>query len=533
MRIDRKPNLPTSPISGAGHRPDIVGPPAPNTSADTNPAGADAAMVNKASGMKQASRINKATRFSKETTVISQPVRKWFGRGSALVLALTLAVLLATNVAGSQGSAPDDPRQSRAPSVSAINRVLSSQRSIEVTMEVGEDGTTRIVGTKVVVGPAARTIGGDGEFLIDLLDARGQEVQQIMRHDPREVHVDGVGDRHETRVVDTGTFTVAVPFNSRVATVAVRDLARAEPAGPNRRQPVAPELVRFDLRPTKASFCARNSRSGACSGVSRTAKTAVERHCTAYDPKQLRVVSANGGFQVRAGDVDLDVLPTRQDAAIMVAVAGRHTRQCFIGKAAKNAEATGHFVEFWQGNSGQSVKLPANRACVRYDSSRVTTRRVSTSRHEVRSGSVLLATLPTAADANRTKALAEGHNQHCVVGDKTTKRPAARFRGEYWLRNNVSVRVPLPTEVKSRTPVTVPTVNPPVRTPTVNTPVRTPVRTPVVTVPVRTPIRTPVVTVPVRTPVRTPAVNTPVRTPLRTPVVTAPTSRQPGVITRR
>ena len=93
----------------------------------------------------------------------------------------------------------------------------------------------------------------------------------------------------------------------------------------------------------------------------------MEEDCILYDNGSLRIVDkGENGWRLTDGRSSMKILDDEGDAKAALALARRHTRQCFIGRGNARPNRKSYIVQYWSGDSGISTTIE-REDCVPYD----------------------------------------------------------------------------------------------------------------------------------------------------------------------
>lgn len=80
--------------------------------------------------------------------------------------------------------------------------------------------------------------------------------------------------------------------------------------------------------------------------------------CLPYDPTGLKIVDeGERGWLLTDGRLQMFILDNEEDAEQALALAKRHTKQCFIGRDNKRSNRKDYIVTYWSGDSGIKTNL--------------------------------------------------------------------------------------------------------------------------------------------------------------------------------
>ena len=147
--------------------------------------------------------------------------------------------------------------------------------------------------------------------------------------------------------------------------------------------------------------------------------------CVPYNPNNLRFASAGpAGFQLFDGARPMLVLDTETDARNALALAQRHTSQCFFGQESTRSNQADYVIEYWRGDSGKQTKITPE-SCTTYDPASLRVDPVTRTGFPLMNGTKTLLMLDTEADAKNALKWAKDFRQLCVIGGATPGRSAA------------------------------------------------------------------------------------------------------------
>jgi len=154
-----------------------------------------------------------------------------------------------------------------------------------------------------------------------------------------------------------------------------------------------------------------------------------------YDPKALRYANAGPtGFQLFDGSRPMLVLDTEPEARNALALAQRHTSECFFGQDSTRSNRADYVIHYWRGSSGKQTTI-APENCTAYDPAALHIGEMTKTGRQLLDGKTALLTLDSDADAKNALTWAKAFTKLCTIGDKNTRPERGRYIVQYWLHS--------------------------------------------------------------------------------------------------
>ncbi len=154
--------------------------------------------------------------------------------------------------------------------------------------------------------------------------------------------------------------------------------------------------------------------------------------CIPYDATKLSISDAGAeGWRLVQGTMWMALLDTKADAEQALAVARRHTAQCFIGRGNSRPDRKRYIVQYWMGSSGQVTKV-SPEDCIGHDPARLEIVDLGAQGWRLQEGSHWMLLLDNQSDAEDALMLAKRYNAHCFIGRDNTRPNRSDYIFEYW-----------------------------------------------------------------------------------------------------
>jgi hypothetical protein len=166
--------------------------------------------------------------------------------------------------------------------------------------------------------------------------------------------------------------------------------------------------------------------------VNRPLRPIAAEDCLPYDPRRLRIVDEGAnGWLLTDGPMRMQMLDNQADAERALALAQRHTAQCFIGRDNTRPERKRYITEYWTGSSGISSTI-AGEDCISYNPATVGVFDRAALGWRLEDGSNFLVLFDDHADANRGLTVARGASRLCFVGRANSRPDRWGYMFTYW-----------------------------------------------------------------------------------------------------
>jgi hypothetical protein len=156
--------------------------------------------------------------------------------------------------------------------------------------------------------------------------------------------------------------------------------------------------------------------------------------CIPYDPGALRIVDeGKTGWVLTSGRLRMVLLDSEQDAQAALALAQRHTAQCFIGRDNTRSDRMSYIVEYWAGNSGVETTI-RYEDCLPYNADALRIVDEGYTGWLLTDGGSRMLMLDNEQDAKAALTLAQQYSAHCFIGRGNTRPDRESYIVEYWQR---------------------------------------------------------------------------------------------------
>jgi hypothetical protein len=159
-----------------------------------------------------------------------------------------------------------------------------------------------------------------------------------------------------------------------------------------------------------------------------------DEDCISYNPLSLRIEDEGArGWLLTDGSSRMLMLDNQADARKALALAKRHTHQCFIGRNNQRPNRKDYIVEYWKGNSGIQTDL-GQEDCIRYNPNALRIVNEGAQGWLLTDGSSRMLMLDNQADANKALALAKNYTHQCFIGRNNQRPDRQDYIVGYWKR---------------------------------------------------------------------------------------------------
>jgi hypothetical protein len=155
--------------------------------------------------------------------------------------------------------------------------------------------------------------------------------------------------------------------------------------------------------------------------------------CNPFDPQKLEILDEGpDGWILLDPTSRLKLLDNEADATLALAVARRHTHQCFIGRNnARGANRLLYIFHYFKGDSKLDSELP-HEDCISYDPGSLSIVDEGPNGWLLTDGITRMHMLDSEADAEAALAIAKRHSAHCFIGRNNTRPNRLFYIMEYW-----------------------------------------------------------------------------------------------------
>jgi hypothetical protein len=154
--------------------------------------------------------------------------------------------------------------------------------------------------------------------------------------------------------------------------------------------------------------------------------------CLPYDTNALRLQNeGDRGWLLTDDRSRMLVLDNQQDAENALALAKRHTAQCFIGRNNRRPDRGNYIVAYWSGSSGALLPL-SNPDCISYDPKGVQIQDEREQGWLLTDGRSRMLVLDNQQDAQGALELAQRHQRQCFIGRGNTRPDLKTYIVQYW-----------------------------------------------------------------------------------------------------
>lgn len=154
--------------------------------------------------------------------------------------------------------------------------------------------------------------------------------------------------------------------------------------------------------------------------------------CITYNPENLTIVDEGAnGWLLSDGTSRMKLLDNQADAQKALALAQRHTLQCFIGRGNTRSNRASYIVQYWAGDSGLNT-LIANEDCINYNENTLSIVDLGADGWRLTDGTSAMEILDNADDANDALLLAQAYSEQCFIGRGNTRSNRLSYILQYW-----------------------------------------------------------------------------------------------------
>lgn len=161
-------------------------------------------------------------------------------------------------------------------------------------------------------------------------------------------------------------------------------------------------------------------------------ETGMAPDCLTYDPRDLRIVNEGSrGWLLTDGVSRMHMLDNRRDAERALALARRHTAQCFIGRDNTRPNRKDFIVEYWTGASRVPTAI-SGEDCISYNRWNLRIVDEGARGWLLTDGRFRLLMLADREDAERALNLARRNSRQCFIGRDNTRPNRQDYILGYW-----------------------------------------------------------------------------------------------------
>ncbi len=154
--------------------------------------------------------------------------------------------------------------------------------------------------------------------------------------------------------------------------------------------------------------------------------------CLSYNPANLRIVNeGKTGWLLTDGRSRMLMLDNQADALDALALAKRHTKQCFIGRNNTRPQRKQYIVEYWSGTSSLASVI-TRKDCLPYNPANLRIQDEGGAGWLLTDGRSRMLMLDNQQDASAAIALARRHTRHCFIGRGNSRPDRQNYIVEYW-----------------------------------------------------------------------------------------------------
>jgi LysM repeat protein len=156
------------------------------------------------------------------------------------------------------------------------------------------------------------------------------------------------------------------------------------------------------------------------------------KDCLPYNPHNLRIVDEGArGLLLTDGRMRMEMLDNKVDAQDALALAQRHTAQCFIGRGNKRPNRMDYIVEYWTGDSRLETKI-RQVDCLPYNPHNLRIVDEGARGWLLTDGRMRMEILDNEVDAKSALILAQNHTRQCFIGRGNTRPDRKNYIVQYW-----------------------------------------------------------------------------------------------------
>jgi hypothetical protein len=151
-----------------------------------------------------------------------------------------------------------------------------------------------------------------------------------------------------------------------------------------------------------------------------------------YNPANLRIANEGASGWLLTDDVSrMLILDNETDAKNALALAQRHTGQCFIGRDNPRPNRRDYIVQYWKGHSGLSTTM-SEEDCIPYNPANVRIVNEGATGWLLTDDVSRMLILDNETDAKNALALARHHTAQCFIGRGNPRPNRKDYIVEYW-----------------------------------------------------------------------------------------------------
>jgi hypothetical protein len=155
--------------------------------------------------------------------------------------------------------------------------------------------------------------------------------------------------------------------------------------------------------------------------------------CLSYNPASLSIVNEGAsGWLLTDGRSRMKLLDNQADAQKALALAQRHTMQCFIGRGNNRPDRIRYIVRYWAGASGTNTDIP-DEDCIGYDENNLSIVNLGAQGWRLTDGFSAMLLLDNENDAQDALLLAQSRGQQCFIGRGNNRPNRLDYILQYWL----------------------------------------------------------------------------------------------------
>jgi hypothetical protein len=156
------------------------------------------------------------------------------------------------------------------------------------------------------------------------------------------------------------------------------------------------------------------------------------KDCLPYNPGDLRIVDEGAsGWLLTDGRSRMLTLDNRTDAVNALALAQRHTQQCFIGRDNRRADRRTYIVDYWAGESGRATTI-SGEDCIGYSVAGLHLENEGDAGWLLTDGRSRMLMLDNPTDGNNALTLARAFTKQCYIGRGNHRSDRSQYIVEYW-----------------------------------------------------------------------------------------------------
>ena len=205
-------------------------------------------------------------------------------------------------------------------------------------------------------------------------------------------------------------------------------VSRFAPGPVRARVTAGNETVEVEARAPVPGRGNNNSRPGG----GKTGPMAAE-DCIAYNTQALALQDEGAnGWLLTDGRSRLLMLDDRADADRALALARRHTHQCFVGRDNTRPDRKRYIMQYWRGTTGATPAIPGED-CVSFNPATVAAVDRGSLGWRLEDGSHYMQLLDNEAEANRGLTVARATSgRMCFIGRDSSRSNRCDYIVQYW-----------------------------------------------------------------------------------------------------